>query len=438
MFGGDEVSSLVFDLGTFNYRIGYSGEDTPRSVFQPIIGISQNNKKFFSETSLLFYKNDVEINYIMNNNGWIENYENFEEILENFEKNFFIEYKDHPILFSEPSLHNKDNRIKFTEFVFEKFNLPAIYLSKSAVLSAFSCGRSTCLVFDSGHNNTYAVPINDGYALQKSLIKCGIAGKYLTKNLKKKIQSKNINIIPFYNVDKIPINNNTENNNNTDNMMIDSNGNNINNNTTNLNQITQQPKYKTSINDLNPKESYKNFWINEIIRDLKETCLTTSEESMIFVPEENSFKASTLSPSITYEFPDGNTIELTEDRMSTVETVFHKIKEVNGFEGYHKMIMEAINKGDLELKKDLYNNIFLCGGNTLFGNFAERMQKSLFNSMNQNFRLKIITHPSNVEKKFSSWIGGSILTSLGTFHQLWLSKQEVDEHGAMIVERKCA
>ena len=126
MFGGDEVSSLVFDLGTFNYRIGYSGEDTPRSVFQPIIGISQNNKKFFSETSLLFYKNDVEINYIMNNNGWIENYENFEEILENFEKNFFIEYKDHPILFSEPSLHNKDNRIKFTEFVFEKFNLPAI------------------------------------------------------------------------------------------------------------------------------------------------------------------------------------------------------------------------------------------------------------------------------------------------------------------------
>ena len=59
MFGGDEVSSLVFDLGTFNYRIGYSGEDTPRSVFQPIIGISQNNKKFFSETYLLLYKNDV-------------------------------------------------------------------------------------------------------------------------------------------------------------------------------------------------------------------------------------------------------------------------------------------------------------------------------------------------------------------------------------------
>jgi len=43
-----------------------------------------------------------------------------------------------------------------------------MFICKSAVLSAFSCGRSTCLVFDSGHSSTYAVPIHDGYALQKS------------------------------------------------------------------------------------------------------------------------------------------------------------------------------------------------------------------------------------------------------------------------------
>lgn len=81
-----------------------------------------------------------------------------------------IDPKDHPILFTEPTLHNKENRLKLTEIMFETYGIPAMFICKSAVLSAFSCGRSTCLVFDSGHNSTYAVPVHDGYSLQKSII----------------------------------------------------------------------------------------------------------------------------------------------------------------------------------------------------------------------------------------------------------------------------
>lgn len=102
------------------------------------------------------------------------------------------------------------------------------------------------------------------------------------------------------------------------------------------------------------------------------------------------------------------------------------------------MVIDAINKGDLDIRKEMFNNIFLCGGNTLFQGFTERMQKSLLHSSPQSVRVKLIVHPSSSERRFSSWIGGSILSSLGTFHQLWLSKQEYEEHGAMIIERKCA
>ena len=62
------------------------------------------------------------------------------------------------------------------------------------MLSAFSCGRSTCLVFDSGHSSTYAVPVHDGYALQKSLMRTDIAGDYITNLVKEKIESKKIDI----------------------------------------------------------------------------------------------------------------------------------------------------------------------------------------------------------------------------------------------------
>ena len=49
-------------------------------------------------------------------------------------------------------------------------------------------------------------------------------------------------------------------------------------------------------------------------------------------------------------------------------------------------------------------------------------------------KIKIIAPP---ERKYSVWIGGSILASLSTFQQMWISKQEYDESGPSIVHRKC-
>jgi actin-related protein len=410
MFGGDEVSSLVLDLGTFNFRIGYSGEDSPRTVFQPIIGKNPNSKNlFFTESSLRFFKPETKIISYMNKNGTIENYDLFELTIDNLlEMNMNIDLKDHPIIFSEPSLHNKEHRIKLTEFMFEKYQIPAIYICKSAVLSSFSCGRSTCLVFDSGHNFTYSVPVSEGYALQKSLLKSDIAGLYINNLVRQKIESRNIEIRPFYSFKKNKIDNN--------NYEIEMINNDI------LNKVDK---------------SYEDFWKNEILRDLKETCLITSEEQIPYNIENDKFTVTQMVQSINYELPDGNTIELIEDRMLLVERVFNNIKNHIGFNGYHKMISDAISKTDLDIKRDLFNNILICGGNTLFYNFPERLQKQL-NSSKIQVKCKIISHQSNTEKKFASWIGGSILSSLGTFHQLWLSKQEFEEHGAMIIERKCA
>ena len=47
---------------------------------------------------------------------------------------------------------------------------------------------------------------------------------------------------------------------------------------------------------------------------------------------------------------------------------------------------------------------------------------------------KIVAAP---ERKFWVWIGGSIVASLSTFQQRWITKQEYDEFGPDIVHRKC-
>ena len=46
-----------------------------------------------------------------------------------------------------------------------------------------------------------------------------------------------------------------------------------------------------------------------------------------------------------------------------------------------------------------------------------------------NVRVKVTASANAVERKFATWIGGSILASLGSFQQMWMSKQEYENTG---------
>lgn len=92
----------------------------------------------------------------------------------------------------------------------------------------------------------------------------------------------------------------------------------------------------------------------------------------------------------------------------------------------------SIYKCDLDIRRDLYGNIVLSGGTTMFPGIADRMQKELTALAPSSMKVKIVAPP---ERKYSVWIGGSILASLSTFQNLWCSKQEYDESGPGIVHR---
>ena len=65
----------------------------------------------------------------------------------------------------------------------------------------------------------------------------------------------------------------------------------------------------------------------------------------------------------------------------------------------------------------------------------ERIERDLAEQVS-NARVKVMTSPSLVERRFSVWIGGSILASLGSFQQMWMSKEDYAEHGASLIHRK--
>uniref|UniRef100_A0A1I7RR77 Actin n=1 Tax=Bursaphelenchus xylophilus TaxID=6326 RepID=A0A1I7RR77_BURXY len=84
---------------------------------------------------------------------------------------------------------------------------------------------------------------------------------------------------------------------------------------------------------------------------------------------------------------------------------------------------------------DLYANTVLSGGTTMYPGIADRnVRRKSPPWPHPPLKIKIIAPP---ERKYSVWIGGSILASLSTFQQMWISKQEYDESGPSIVHRKC-
>ena len=76
----------------------------------------------------------------------------------------------------------------------------------------------------------------------------------------------------------------------------------------------------------------------------------------------------------------------------------------------------------------------MAGGSTLFEGMPERMWTELHQLAPSTTKIKILAPP---ERKFSVWLGGSILASLSTFQTMWINKQEYDDSGPSIIHRKC-
>lgn len=70
----------------------------------------------------------------------------------------------------------------------------------------------------------------------------------------------------------------------------------------------------------------------------------------------------------------------------------------------------------------------------MFPGIADRMTKEISARAPQTMKIKVV---AQAERKYSVWIGGSILASLSTFQQMWIAKSEYDEAGPSIVHRKC-
>ena len=336
--------------------------------------------------------------------------------------------EDHPLFMTEPSWNPQDKREKSIEVAMESWGTPAFYLGRSGVMGAFGAGKPTALVIDFGASQLSVTPVHDGMILKKGIQKSNLGGNYLSSQVRSMLTANEppITITPHYMVSfKQPVDAGQP-----------------------ANAIMKE--FPSSLRP--PQDSFRKYQEEKVVLEFKESSLLTwANPNMPYRGQGEAVARDQAQYVHPFEFPDGYNQAFSFERYKIMESLFDSqcyIQAPSGSsdatlypapETQHTlpaMIKAAVNSCDVDIRGTLTSNIVVIGAGSMIKGLNERISQEV-HKLYPGGKVRISASGISAEKRFGSWIGGSIVASLGTFHQMWISKKEYDEHGASIVEKRC-
>jgi actin-related protein len=548
--GGDAVGAIVADVGQYATKVGFAGEDYPRSYFRSVrhdlheqIHFSEcchshlvppqnvailredapnekddnrsNIRRIIRKTHYDFYTRPIcngehdgnwEVaNAVNKTTGlWydpesVEGGADWNDLLQIFLRHGYdsalmTQLEDHPLLLVERSYNPPPIRQQVLECLFEDLHVPAAFLGRDATLACYACGRGTGTVVDIGYGSTVVTPVFEGYVEQKGIRRSPIGGLAM---------------------DELVLNH--------------------------LDQLTQRP-FMPLYQIRRPGHAKRMEPIHRLARlDIAQHCKESGAGAQVAPTANNS--SFTAAPQTTFELPDGQTVTIPphkrfavadlllgqddesvqrrEEAVVALQKEFTSIvnaatqtdddavgsgmNETNDasssfnaatavgisprrtkrgaaaaaaaakatadaskkppFSNRHlqkacgsylqscleqitaspvaAMVCDAAFRCDRDQQASLLGNCVLAGGGACLGpsdqalpDLLREQIEAIIHTHTPGWRVKVLS-PSVQERSICSWLGGSILASMGTFHDMWITRAEYEEWGTAIVNRKC-
>lgn len=386
----DLKAAIVLDCGTGRTKAGFAGTDNPAVIISSIVGrpkqqsimLNANKKSCYVGEEAKCMAGVLKLTYPIVK-GIMTDWADIEKIWHNiFYDQLAVKPDEHPVLLTEVPMNPKANRERMIQMMIETFDVPAFYLATQAVLALYAVAKTTGAVLDCGDGVSHVVPVYEGYSLPHAVMRLEVAGRNITDYMIKILQKRHAD----YSFT-----------------------------TTAETEIVRAVKEKFGYVSLNFD---KDLEVCTAIDDLSQATDRQTEEQYTGV----------------YELPDGNLLELTSERFRCTEVLFQPSMLSLELPGLHYLIKSAIEACALDIRKELYQNILLCGATTKFPNFPERIRMEVQNMVSAATVVKVIA-PDN--RDVSVFVGGSTLADLTGFSHMWITKEEYEADGPTIVHKKC-
>eukprot|EP01094_Clydonella_sp_ATCC50884_P026034 TRINITY_DN7015_c1_g1_i1.p1 TRINITY_DN7015_c1_g1~~TRINITY_DN7015_c1_g1_i1.p1 ORF type:complete len:431 (-),score=133.01 TRINITY_DN7015_c1_g1_i1:1535-2827(-) len=422
----DGLSSVIIDVGSYSVKAGFAGEDTPRVLVPTCVGTSMKSRARDDAMDVSSFGGAIATSRVIDiglaslcypldgreiasplQDGLVSDWEAVEALWGHvLHKQLQVSPKETPVMLVEPAHNTKKIRATMTELMFEKYEVPALFLGKDAALNTFAFANEkktpgTALVVDVGHFGTRVVPVYEGYVQHDAIQTSKVGGQRVTEEWTKYIEeTSQIPITPLYAIGKKEV---------------------------------APAKFEVTVHDYpNLAPSFHRYHVHRVVEDLK------SLHGHINIAADDI--SSELIPPVSFALPDGKVLDVGGERFRIPEMILNPSACDPALPSLLEMIGAAIEASAADARRDLLTNVLLTGGSSRFEGFEKRLRADIeaFNDERQLYpgKTKVVA-PQRAERAIGSWMGGSVLASLGDNIKMWMSKAEFEERGSDLVDRKC-